>query len=60
LLDRFALDTLVLQQDGLPPAEIGIGRGQIIQALVIARVIILLDKGLSLGLKGATQPDLNQ
>jgi hypothetical protein len=60
LLDRFALNVLVLQQDGLPPVEIGIGRGQIIQALVIARAIILLDKGINLGLKGATQLNLNQ
>ncbi len=60
LLDRFALNVLVFQQDGLPPVEIGIGRGQIIQALVIARAIILLDKGINLGLRGATQLNLNQ
>jgi hypothetical protein len=55
LLDRFALNVLVLQQDGLPPVEMGIGRGQIIQALVIARAIILLDKGINLGLKGGNR-----
>jgi hypothetical protein len=38
LLDGSALDALPLQQDGLPPAEIDIRRGQIVQALVIALV----------------------
>jgi hypothetical protein len=38
LLDGSALDALALQQDGLPPAEMDIRRGQIVQALVIALV----------------------
>jgi uncharacterized membrane protein YGL010W len=53
LLDGSALDALALQQDGLPPAEIDIRRGQIVQALVIAPMVILLDKGCDLGLQRA-------
>jgi len=55
LLDGPALDAPPLQQDGLPPAEIDIRRGQIVQALVIALVVILLDKLLDLSLQRARQ-----
>ena len=51
LLDGSALDALPLQQDGLPPAEIDISRGQVVLALVVAPVVILLDKGLNLSLQ---------
>ena len=55
VLDGSALDALTLQQDGLPPAEIDVSRGQVLQALVIAPVVILLDKGLDLSLQRARQ-----
>jgi hypothetical protein len=55
MLDGFALDAHAFQQDGLPPAEIDICWGQVVQALVVAPVVILLDKGLNLGLKRARQ-----
>jgi hypothetical protein len=55
LLDGSALDALALQQDGLPPAEIEIRRVQIVQALVIAPVVILLDKLGDLSLQRARQ-----
>ena len=55
MLDGFTLDALTLQQDGLPPAEIDISRGQVVQALVVAPVVILLDECLNLGLKRARQ-----
>ena len=55
MLDGSALDALPLQQDSLPPAEIDISRGQIVQALVIAPVVILLDKLLDLSLQRARQ-----
>jgi hypothetical protein len=41
MLDGPALDALTLQQNGLPPAEIDISRGQIVEAFVIAPVVIL-------------------
>ena len=43
VLGGSALDALTLQQDGLPPAEINISRGQVVQALVVAPVVIVLD-----------------
>ena len=49
VLDGFALDALALQQDGLPPAEIDISRGQVVQAFMVALVIIVLDKCLDIG-----------
>ena len=55
VLDGPALDAHALQQDGLPPAEIDISRGQIAQALMIAPVVILLDECLNIGLKRAWQ-----
>ena len=55
LLDGPALDALALQQNGLPPAEIDISRGQIVQALVVAPVVIPLDECLNIGLKRAWQ-----
>ena len=55
MLDGPALDAHALQQDGLPPAEIDISRGQIVQALVVAPVVILLDECLNIGLKCAWQ-----
>jgi hypothetical protein len=55
VLDGFALDALAPQQDSLPPAEMDISRGQIVQALVVAPVVILIDKGFNLGLKRAWQ-----
>jgi len=44
VLDGFALDALAFQQDGLAPAEIDIRWGQIVQALVVAPVVILLNE----------------
>ena len=55
LLDGSALDALTLQQDGLPPAEIDISRGQVVQALVVAPVVIVLDECLNIGFKRAWQ-----
>ena len=55
VLDGSALDALTLQQDGLPPTEIDISRGQVVQAFVIAPVIILLDELLNLSLQRARQ-----
>ena len=60
MLDGSALDALTLQQDGLPPAEIDIRRGQVVQALVIPLVLILLDKILNFGLQRARQVVIRQ
>ena len=55
VLDGFAFDALTFQQVGLPPAQIDIRRVQIVQALVIAPVVILLDKLGDLSLQRARQ-----
>ena len=55
VLDGPALDALTLQQDGLPPAEIDISRGQIVQALVLSAMVIVLDECFNIGLKRARQ-----
>jgi hypothetical protein len=55
VLDGFLLDALALQQDGLPPAEIDVGRGEVVPALVVAPVVIVIDECLDIGLKRARQ-----
>ncbi len=55
MLAGSALDALTLQQDGLPPAEIDIRWGQIVQALVIPPVLKLPDKILNFGLQRPRQ-----
>ena len=55
MLDGFALDALTLQQDGLSPAEIDVSRGQVVQAFMVALVIIVLDECLNIGFKRAWQ-----
>ncbi len=42
VLDGPALDALELEQDGLPPAEIDIIRGQIAQAFMVSAMAIML------------------
>ncbi len=46
LLDGLSFDPFSLQQDGLAPPEIDIGGREVAQALVIAAVIVVLNKGL--------------
>ena len=53
LVDGLALDAFAIEQDGLAVAEVDIGRGQIVQALVVALVVVVGDKGPDLGLEGA-------
>ena len=53
LLDGLALDAFALEQDGLPSAEVDIGRGEVLQALVVALVVVVLDEGLNLSLEVA-------
>ena len=50
-----SFDPFSFGQNGWPASEIDVGRGEIIDALVIARVIVVVDKGGDLGLKIAGQ-----
>ena len=51
--DGSALDALALQQDGQAPTEIDISRGQVVQALMLAAVVVVIDKCLNIGIKRA-------
>jgi hypothetical protein len=55
LLDGLALDAFALQQDGLPSAVIDIGRREVLQALVVALVVVVFGEGLDLRFKVAGQ-----
>ncbi len=55
VLDGLSFDSFSFQQDGLAAPEVDIGRCQIIQALVIALVIVVRDEGLDLGFEVARQ-----
>ena len=55
MFDGLSLDPFTLFDDGRCPAEVSIGGGHVVQALVIALVIVVLDEGFDLGLKVAGQ-----
>ena len=46
--DSCTLDAFTLSEDCLSPAEVDIGRGEIVEALVIAFVIVAFDEGFDL------------
>ena len=55
MLDGFALDPFAVIDDGFGPSEVGVGGRHIVEALVIAPVIIVLDEGLDLAFEIARQ-----
>src|SRR4051812_21553982 len=50
-----SFDPLPLQQDRLPTTEVDVRRREIVEALVSARVVVVLDKGTDLRLQVAGQ-----
>jgi hypothetical protein len=48
VFERFALDALALGEDCTCPPEVDIGRGEIVEALMVAGVIVMLDEGADL------------
>ena len=46
--DSCSLDALSLDEDCLGPAEVDVGGREVIDALVIADVVIMLDEGVNL------------
>ena len=46
--DGLLFDPFSLFQDGLAASEVDIGRGEVLQALVIASMVVLIDKGIDL------------
>ena len=55
MLDGLSFDPFALLDDGCGPAEVGIGGRHIVQALMIALVIVMLDERLDLLLEIAGQ-----
>src|SRR5918994_306008 len=51
LLNGLAFDTLPFQKDGLTAPEVDVGGGEVAQALVIALVVVVGDKGRDLSLQ---------
>ena len=49
ILDCFAFDPFSFQQDGLTAPEVDVGRGKIVDALVIAPVVVVSDEPIDLG-----------
>jgi hypothetical protein len=46
ICDGFAFGPFSFQQDGLPASEVGINRHQIIDALVIAQMVVVRGEGV--------------
>jgi hypothetical protein len=55
LFDGLSLDPFSLQQNGLPAPEVDVGGGEVVEALVLAPVIVVLDEGRDLGFEIAGQ-----
>src|SRR4051812_20619428 len=53
--DGLSLDPLSLQQNGLAAPEVDVGGREIVEALVIAPMIVVLDEGCDLGFEIAWQ-----
>ena len=53
--DCLSLDPFSLQQDGLAAPEVDVGGGEIVEAFVIAPMVVALDEGCDLGLEIAWQ-----
>ena len=47
--ERLLFDPFSLIQNGFIPAEVDIGRCDVVQALVVALVIVVIDEGFDLG-----------
>lgn len=55
MFDCLSLDPLALFDDGLSPAEVGISGRHIVQALMIAPMVVAFDEGPDLGFHVAGQ-----
>lgn len=48
LFDRLSLDPFSLRQNGMAAPEVDVGGGEIVEALVIAPMVVMLDEGRDL------------
>lgn len=55
VFDGLSFDPFSFQQDGLAAPKIDVGGGEVVEALVVAPVIVVLDEGPDLGLDVARQ-----
>src|SRR5690606_41219077 len=55
MLDGLAFDPFALFDDGCSPAEVGVGGRHVVEALMVAPVVVMLDEGADLGLEVAGQ-----
>ena len=55
IFEGLSFDPFTLFEDGRRPAEVGVGGRHVVQALVVALVVVVLDEGLDLGLEVAGQ-----
>ena len=53
IFDSLSFDPFTLFDDGLCPAEVGVGGRYVVQALVIALMVVVFDERLDLGFKVA-------
>ena len=51
ILDSLSFDPFAFFEDGVGSAEVGVGRGNVFEALVEALMVVVLDEGLDLGFK---------
>ena len=58
MFDGLAFDCFTLFDDGLGPAEAGIGGRHIVQALVVAAMVVVLDERFDLGLDAANAAEI--
>lgn len=55
MFDGLSFDPFALSDDGCSPSEVGIGRRYVVQAFMVALVVVVLDEGLDLNLVVAGQ-----
>jgi len=48
-----SLDPFSIGQDGWAASEVNVGRGEIVDALVVAAMVVVIDKGRDLGFEVA-------
>ena len=53
--DGLAFDPFAFEEDGLGPSEVDVSRSEIVEALVIASMVVVLDEGGDLTLEIAGQ-----
>lgn len=49
LSDCVSFDPFTFDEDGLAASEVDVGRGEIVEALVVSAMIVMLDEGRDLG-----------